>query len=144
MLDPQAGPMANTLESGLAGAAAVPSFEVAAAWLCFVGLLGLALVAIPAVAAVVRRGLPDRRRARRTVEPIAFGHSPLAQRSPRQPVRHHRTLLATALLALPALLLLVGVEAIRGEGVSAVRSALALLLPALLVTLHARRRSANP
>jgi hypothetical protein len=144
MLDPQAGPMANTLESGLTGAASAPSFEVALAWLCFVGLLALALVAIPVAAALVRLGLPKSRRVPLSVEPIAFGHSPLAQRSPRQPVRHHRTLLATALLALPALLLLLGVEAIRSEGVAAVRSALALLLPALLVTLHARRRSANP
>ncbi len=131
MLDPPASQIANT-------------GEVALAWLCFVALLALALVAIPIVAALVRLGLSGSGRSLRSVEPIAFGHSPHAQRSPRQPVRLHRTLLATALLALPALLLLLGVGVIRDDGVAAVRNALALVLPMLVVTLHARRRSTNP
>lgn len=151
MLDPQASQIANTVESGLAAvhanvqaqAPALPG-EVALAWLCFVALLALALVAIPVAAALVRLGLPGSERSLRPVEPIAFGHSPHAQRSPRQPVRLHRTLLATALLTLPALLLLLGVGVIRGAGVAAVRSALALVLPMLVVTLHARRRSTHP
>jgi hypothetical protein len=126
MLDPQAIPVAGAL-----------------AWLCFLGLLGVALVAIPVAAAIVRRGLPTGARSRRIVEPIAFGHSPRAQRSPRQPVRIHRTLLATAFLALPALVLLLGVGALR-EGIDALEGALALVLPSLLVTLHARRRSTTP
>jgi len=134
MLDPQATPVSQP----------APPDEVALAWLCFLALLGLALVAIPVVAGLVRRGLPAEARRRLDVEPIAFGHSPRAQRSPRQPVRMHRTLLATAFLALPALLLLLGVGALRREGIGALEGALALVLPSLLVTLHARRRSANP
>jgi hypothetical protein len=127
MLDPQASPVAGAL-----------------AWLCFLGLLGVAVVAIPVAAAIVRRGLPAGARRRVTVEPIAFGHSPRAQRSPRQPVRMHRTLLATAFLALPALVLLLGVGTLRREGIDALEGALALVLPSLLVTLHARRRSTTP
>jgi len=127
MLDPQASPV-----------------DVAIAWLAFLGLLAGALVAIPAASWVVRRGLSRAARARVPVEPIAFGHSPRAQRSPRQPVRLHRTLLATALLTLPALLLLLGVGALRREGIGALEGALALVLPSLLVTLHARRRSPSP
>lgn len=127
MLDPQASPV-----------------DVAIAWLCFFGLLAGALVAIPALAWVVRLGLPARARTRAPVEPIPFGQSPRAQRSPRQPVRMHRTLLATALLTLPALLLLLGVGALRREGIAGLEGALALVLPSLLVTLHARRRSTSP
>lgn len=127
MLDPQASPVAGAL-----------------AWLCLLGLLGAALVAIPVAAAIARRGLSAAARGRLTVEPIAFGHSPRVQRSPRQPVRLHRTLLATAFLALPALVLLLGVSALRRDGIAALEGALALVLPILLVTLHARRRSTTP
>ncbi len=134
MLDPQASPVAPPAPSG----------EVALAWLCFLGLLGLALCTIPAAAWLVRRGLPAQARRPIVVEPIAFGHSPRAQRSPRQGVRLHRTLLASALLALPALVLLLGAGTLRRAGLDAVPAALALVLPSLLVTLHARRRSANP
>jgi F0F1-type ATP synthase assembly protein I len=56
----------------------------------------------------------------------------------------HRTLLATAFLALPALVLLLGVGSLRRAGIDAVEGALALVLPSLLVTLHARRRSTSP
>lgn len=110
-------------------------------WLVFVGLLALALVAIPTAAALVRRALPAELRAPIPVPPIAFGHSPRAQRSPRHPVRMHRTLLASALLVLPALIVLLGVGVLARDGVAAVEGALALCLPILLVTLHARRRS---
>jgi len=147
MLEPQSSPIASALDPSLLAASAsvpAPAASVALAWLCFVVLLGLALVAIPLAAALVRRGLPSEQRRRVVLEPVRFGDSPRAQRSPRQPVRMHRTLLATALLALPALILLLGVGVLRHEGVSAVERALALVLPILLVTLHARRRSASP
>jgi hypothetical protein len=127
MLDPQASPV-----------------DVTIAWLCFLALLTLALVAIPAAAWCVRRGLPATARTRAPVEPITFGQSPRTQRSPRQPVRMYRTLLATALLTLPALLLLLGVGALRRDGIASLEGALALVLPGLLVTLHARRRSTSP
>lgn len=113
------------------------------AWLVFVGLLALALVAIPISAALVRLFLPADLRARIPVEPIAFGHSPRAQRSPRHPVRMHRTLLASALLVLPAVIVLLGVGVVARDGLAAVEGALSLCLPILLVTLHARRRSAG-
>jgi hypothetical protein len=147
MLEPQSSPIASTLEPNLIASPAealAPADSVALAWLCFVVLLGLALVAIPLAAAIVRRGLPDALRQSVVLEPVRFGDSPRVQRSPRQPVRMHRTLLATALLALPALILLLGVGVLRHEGVAAVERALALVLPVLLVTLHARRRSASP
>lgn len=113
------------------------------AWLVFVGLLALALVAIPTAAALVRRALPEDLRGKRPVPPIAFGHSPHAQRSPRHPVRMHRTLLASALLLLPAVIVLLGVGVLGRDGLAAVEGALALCLPILLVSLHARRRSAG-
>lgn len=113
------------------------------AWLAFVGLLALALVAIPTTAALVRRFLPPDERTPLPVPPIHFGHSPRAQRSPRHPVRMHRTLLASALLVLPAVIVLLGVGVLARDGVAAVEGALALCLPILLVTLHARRRSAS-
>ena len=131
---PQANPVASP----------APSMEVVLGWLCFLGLLGLALAAIPLAAALVRRGLPAAARRRVPVEPIAFGHSPRAQGSPRHPVRMHRTRLAAAFLALPALLLLLGAPAFPRQGVSALDGALAVALPCLLVTLHARRRSPRP
>lgn len=121
-----------------------PTAEIALAWAGFVGLLALALVAIPASAALVRRLRPRPRRPRILLESFAYAFSARAQRSPRQPVRMHRTLLATALLALPALLVLLGVGVVRSDGLAAVEGALALVLPILLVTLHARRRSVAP
>ncbi len=134
MLDPQATPVAS----------AASSADAVLGWLCFLGLLGLAVAAIPLAASAIRRGLPAAQRRPLMVEPIAFGHSPRAQGSPRQPVRMHRTLLAAAFLALPSLLLLLGAPAFRSRGVAALEGALALVLPCLLVTLHARRRSQRP
>lgn len=133
MLDPQANPVAL--------APPAPVADIAVAWLCFVALLGAAFVSIPLLALGVRACLPRALRAKVVLAPAAFGHSPLTQRSPRHPVRMHRTLLATALLTLPALLLLLGVGALRRDGIGVVEGALALTLPILCVTLHARRRS---
>jgi len=122
--------------------------SVPIAWVGFVGLLGLLLAALPLSAALLRRALPAPRRAPIELEPALFGHSPLAQRSPRQSVRMHRTLLATAFLALPGLLVLVGVAPLRDgpseRGIAGVERALALVVPTLLVSLHARRRSPRP
>jgi hypothetical protein len=137
------GPGAPSPAATAALAPPPPSDEIALSWLVFVGLLAVALVFIPLAAALVRRALPAELRMRIPVEPVAFGHSPRAQRSPRHPVRTHRTLLATALLVLPALIVLLGVGLLRRDGLAAVEGALALCLPILLVTLHARRRSAS-
>ena len=111
---------ATDLPASFSVAPPAPSHEVLLAWLAFVGLLAVAVVAIPLAATLVRRALPAERRARIALEPIAFGHSPRAQRSPRQPVRMHRTLLATALLVLPALLVLLGVGVLQRDGLAAV------------------------
>lgn len=122
---------------------AAPVSDIALAWTVFVALLGSALVAGPIGAWVLRRQLPTERRGRRVVPELVFSHSPRAQRSPRLPVRMHRTLLATALLALPALIVLLSVGVLERDGTAAVEGALALALPGLLVSLHARRRTSG-
>jgi hypothetical protein len=154
MLDPLASQLTPLLDRGVASgpsgsevvptlAPVAPADEVVLAWAVFVGLLAAALLALPLTAVLVRRALPGPLRKRIPLEPIAFGHSPHAQRSPRHPIRMHRTLLASALLALPALIVLLGVGVLRRDGIAAVEGALALCLPILLVTIHARRRSAS-
>lgn len=137
MLDPLASPLTPTPAPPAAAG------DVVIAWLAFVGLLALALVAIPLAAFFVRRLLPAPLRRPIPLEPIAFGHSPHAQRSPRHPIRMHRTLVAAALLALPALIVLLAVGVVRRDGLAAIEGALSLCLPILLVTIHARRRSAS-
>ncbi|MEZ4332485.1 MAG: hypothetical protein R3F35_12060 [Myxococcota bacterium] len=137
MLDPPASPFMPV------PAPPAPPGEVVLAWLVFVGLLALALVAIPLAAALLRRALPASLRRPIPLDPIAFGHSPHAQRSPRHPIRMHRTLLAAALLTLPALIVLLAVGVVRRDGLAAIEGALSLCLPILLVTIHARRRSTH-
>lgn len=142
MLDPLASPLTSA-PVPIAPVPPVPAGDVVVAWLVFVGLLALALAAIPLSAFLVRRALPAPLRRPIPLEPIVFGHSPRAQRSPRHPIRMHRTLLAAALLAPPALIVLLGVGVVRRDGLAAIEGALSLCLPILLVTIHARRRSAS-
>ena len=113
----------------------------AAGWFVFVGLvLGVAL-ARPAIARLVRRGLPRARRGRFEVEPVAFGLSPEPIRSPRHAVLQHRSLLTALFTALLGMLLVPGMAALRSVGVGGLTTAFFLVLPVLLVMLHARRRS---
>lgn len=109
-------------------------------WVVFVLLIGIAVLGVPMAAALVRRGLPARARAKAKVDPMHFGSSQKVRRSPRHAVLLHRSLIVTLFIALVVFLLIPGVLAIRDLGVSAIQVGLALVLPTLLVTLHARRR----
>ena len=112
------------------------------AWLVFVTLVVASAAAIPCLAWVVRRQLPLARRVPIPLEPIVFGFSPKARRSPRHAVLQHRSLMATAFIAVLALFLLPGIAAVRGLGVVGLQAAIGLVLPTLLVVLHARQRNA--
>jgi hypothetical protein len=94
----------------------------------------------PLVAGAFRSGLAERRRASRVLEPVAFGPSPRVRRSPRHAVLRHRGLLASFFTALVALALLPAAIGLGALGRPLIPIALAFAMPALLVTLHARRR----
>jgi hypothetical protein len=102
-------------------------------------LIGLLLV--PLLAMLLRRSLPVRPGREVTVEPIVFGGSQKARRSPRHAVLLHRGLMGSLFMALIALSLVPAAAALRELGTALVPAALAFALPTLLVTLHARRRS---
>lgn len=112
----------------------------ATGWITFVFLIGVAVLGVPLLAALVRRGLPARLRARPPSPPMTFGRSQKVSRSPRHAVLLHRSLIVCLFIALCVFLLVPGVLSIRVLGVSTIRVGLALVLPTLLVTLHARRR----
>ena len=120
--------------------AATPSPSVVGP-LLFVCALLLGLAAVPSFAWLLRHALPRASRARIDVEPVHFGVSERARRSPRHAVLLHRALLTTAFLVPIALVLVPSIVALRALGPRGLQSAIALVLPVLLVTLHARRRS---
>lgn len=107
----------------------------------FMALLALGWLFVPLLAGCLRSGLPVRRRARRPLEPVSFGSSQKAHRSPRHAVLLHRGLLGAFFMALVALFLVPAAAALRGLGTAVIPAAIAFALPMLLVTLHARRRS---
>ena len=107
----------------------------------FVGLLIAGVVGLPLLASVIRRLVPDRRMAARAVEPISFGDSQKSSRSPRHAVLLHRGLVGAFFMALLALLLIPAVASLMDLGPAAIPAAIAFVLPTLLVTIHARRRS---
>jgi hypothetical protein len=109
----------------------------------FVGLLVAAAILVPVVASGVRRGLPDRRRGALLLEPVCFGSSQKARRSPRHAVLLHRGLVGSFFMALVALLLVPAAASLSVLGVAAIPTAMAFVIPTLLVTLHARRRSSR-
>ena len=111
------------------------------AWLVFVALVVASAAVIPLAAWVLRRGLPPTRRDSIPLEPVRFGISQKTRRSPRHAVLLHRTLLTTALIAVLGCFLLPGIVAIRGLGVSGLQVTIGLVLPTLLVALHARQRT---
>jgi hypothetical protein len=106
----------------------------------FVTSVVLAAWLVPLLAAALRAGLPEARRRLRALEPVAFGSSQKARRSPRHAVLLHRGLLGSFFMALVALALLPAATRLGTLGLSLIPVALAFALPALLVTLHARRR----
>jgi hypothetical protein len=114
--------------------------ESAVAWLVFVFLMLTSVGALPIAARAIRKRLPPVHREPIALEPVSFGDSPRARRSPRHAIRAHRTLLTTFLLSLLALVLLPGIASLRAVGPAGLEVAIALVLPTLLVAFHARRR----
>jgi len=112
------------------------------AWLAFVGLVVATTASVPLVAWLVRRRLPSARRVSIPLEPVVFGVSQKALRSPRHAVLPHRPLLMTVLVAVLAMFVLPGIVALRGLGVAGLQVTIALVLPTLVVALHARQRNA--
>lgn len=117
--------------------------EIALAWLVFATLLACLAAGVPFIAWLLRRWLPDRERASIPLEPVAFGFSQKVRRSPRQPVLQHRTLMAAAFIGLLGLLVLPVLPVLEVLGVGAVQVTMAVVLPTLVVALHARQRDAN-
>ena len=112
------------------------------AWSVFVVLVVVSAAAIPFVAWLLQRRLPLARRVPIPLEAVVFGISEQARRSPRHAVLQHRTLLTTAFIAVLAIFLLPGIAALRGLGVPGLQVAIGLVLPTLLIALHARQRNA--
>ena len=97
------------------------------------------LAAMPLAAEGLRRALPARRAEILPVAEIEFGASQKARRSPRHAVLLHRGLLGAFFMALLALALLPAAVSLRSVGVGVVQTALWLVLPTLLVVVHAGR-----
>lgn len=103
----------------------------------------IGLLVAPLAAMTLRLRLPVRahREAPAAREPINFGGSQKARRSPRHAVLLHRGLMGAVFMALVALTLVPAAVSLRTLGTRVIPIALAFALPTLLVTLHARRRS---
>ncbi len=115
--------------------------SAALGWLVFVVLIVTSAAVVPLAAWLLRRRLPLARRAPIPLQAVVFGTSQQARRSPRHAVLPHRTLVMAVLVAVLALFLLPGIVALRELGVAGLQTAIALVLPTLLVVLHARRRN---
>ncbi|MEM9175718.1 MAG: hypothetical protein AAGC67_10825 [Myxococcota bacterium] len=103
-------------------------------------LIALALLAaVPLAAAGLRRALPAERGATVPVDEVEFGVSQKARRSPRHAVLLHRGLLGAFFMALVALALVPAAVALRSLGIGVFQTALWLVLPTLLVVVHAGR-----
>jgi hypothetical protein len=119
-----------------------PAFSQSAlGWLVFVALVATAGSVIPMLAWILRRRLPASRRDPIPLDPVAFGTSPKIGRSPRHAVIQHRTLMLAVFIALLAMILLPGIAMLRSLGVTGLQAMIALVLPTLLVALHARPRN---
>jgi len=107
----------------------------------FVALLLGLTASVPLIAGLLRRRLPVRPDSTRALEPVSFGSSQRAHRSPRHAVLLHRGLMGAVFMALVALFLVPAAAALGTLGARVIPAAIAFALPMLLVTLHARRRS---
>lgn len=130
------------LEGGGDGVLSAPAdvWVTPGSWL-FVPIALLALALLPACAGLLRRGLLPRRRPVHPLESVSFGSSQKAHRSPRHAVLLHRGLVGSMFTALVALMLIPAAASLTALGGAAVPTAIVFVLPTLLVTLHARRKS---
>ena len=110
-------------------------------FLLFVGLTLGAALWVPVLAWCLRKHLPVRRGVSEPLETLSFGSSQKGRRSPRHAILLHRGLIGAFFMALVALFLVPAAASLSLLGISAIPTALAFVLPTLLVTLHARRRS---
>jgi hypothetical protein len=136
--------MARMLAESLSSASAVsivPGSAAVLAWLVFLSLVLASAAAIPLLAAILRSRIPEARRERAPLAPVVFGTSLKTRRSPRHAVLQHRTVMTTGFIAVLALFAICGIAALRGLGISGLQVAIALVLPTLLVALHARQRN---
>ncbi len=127
------------------------------AWLVFTAGILSAVLLLPMAVWLVRRGLPsdamsaaeddssasERRDGAIVLEPVTFGLSLRARRSPRHAVQQYRTLLAGIFSTLLAGVAWPGLVALPALGAPGLQVAMAFALPTLLVVLHARRRAAS-
>ncbi len=109
----------------------------------FVCLMVATLALLPLAAAGLRRGLPTGQRATRLLDPVCFGSSQKSRRSPRHSILLHRGLVGAFFMALVALFLIPAAASLTALGVATIPAAIGFVLPTLLVTLHARRRTTN-
>lgn len=110
------------------------------AWLVFVVFLMASAAVVPLGAWLLRRGLPPECRVPIRLDPVVFGTSQKALRSPRQAVLQHRTLMTAVFVAVLVVCLLPGMVALRRLGIPGLQVAIGLVLPTLLVALHAHQR----
>jgi hypothetical protein len=101
--------------------------------------LGAAMF-VPLLAWSIRRSLPVRRSDIGRLAGLSFGSSQKGRRSPRHAILLHRGLIGAFFMALVALFVVPAAASLSTLGVTAIPTALAFVLPTLLVTLHARRR----
>ena len=109
-------------------------------WVVFVGLVLSAASFVPLVTWVLRRRLPDRRRAIRRLPPLRLGRSERTRRSPRQAVGAHRTFLTGTMMTGISLMLIPFASALGELNRTGLLVAIAFVVPSLVVAVHSRRR----
>ena len=103
--------------------------------------IAAAMIAVPACAAGFRRALPSRSGAPRVLEPVRFGRSRKTRFAGPHAVRAHRRLITGFFGAVLGINILAAAAALLGTGAGLISGALTFVLPTLLVSLHAARRS---
>ncbi|MBW2423918.1 MAG: hypothetical protein JRG86_06705 [Deltaproteobacteria bacterium] len=117
------------------------SLAASTGWLLFVVLFLIGASLPTLLARLLRLRLPAEQRGPCELAPQAFGSSERTRRSPRHAVGLHRSLLTSGFAICLGLVLISFVAAAPRLGVSGLALAFAFVSPALLVALHARRRS---
>lgn len=116
----------------------------ATGWLVLLFIVASASVWPAVLAAILRRRLSPDPRLERTLDPVAFGHSPRVLRAPRHAVSAHRSLVTSVCVIGLGLVLMAWAAASRSLGSGGLVVAILFVLPTLLVALHARRRTGPP